>query len=371
MDLRNKQLAKNLVNYSCRLQKGEKILIEAKGVDGLPLVAQIIKEVYAVGGVPFVQISSEIIDRELLLHTTEEQLNLRANVDKELMDKMQAYIGVRSGANTYELADVSPENLQMLSKLYNYPVHTNIRVAKTKWVVLRYPNASMAQLANLSQEAFAEFYYNVCNLDYAKMNRAMDPLQALLKRTDSVHIKGNGTDLRFSVKDIPSVKCAGECNIPDGEIYTAPARESVNGVITFNTPSLHGGFTYEKVKLTFKNGKVTEAEANDTKRLEKVLDTDAGSRFIGEFAFGVNPYIKKPMLDILFDEKIMGSFHMALGSSYKSAYNGNDSALHWDLICIQTPEMGGGEIYFDDVLVRKDGSFVVKELEGLNPENLA
>ena len=370
MDLRNKQLAKSLVHYSCRLQKNEKILIEAKGVDGLPLVAQIVKEVYAAGGLPFVNISSEIIDRELLLHTTEEQLNLRANVDKELMDKMQAYIGVRSGANTYELADISPENLQLLSKLYNYPVHTNIRVAKTKWVILRYPNASMAQLANMSQEAFSEFYYDVCNLDYGKMNKAMDPLKLLLDKTDKVHIKGPGTDLRFSIKDIPTIKCAGECNIPDGEIYTSPVRDSVNGIITFNTPSLHAGFTYEKVKLTFENGKVTQAQANDTKRLEKVLDTDNGSRFIGEFALGVNPYIKKPMMDILFDEKIMGSFHMALGSSYKGAYNGNDSAIHWDLISIQTPEMGGGEIFFDDVLVRKDGQFMLKELEVLNPENL-
>ena len=160
-------------------------------------------------------------------------------------------------------------------------------------------------------------------------------------------------------------------NIPDGEVYTAPVKDSINGTLTYNTPAVFQGFTFENISFRFENGKIVEATANDTERINEVLNTDEGARYIGEFAIGVNPYILKPMKDTLFDEKIMGSFHFTPGNCYEEeAPNGNSSAIHWDLVCIQTPEYGGGEIYFDDVLIRKDGRFVVKELECLNPENL-
>jgi aminopeptidase len=249
-------------------------------------------------------------------------------------------------------------------------VHHEIRVAKTKWVVLRYPSPATAQAAGMSTEAYENFYFEVCNLDYSKMNKAMDPLAALMEKTDKVHILGIDTDLTFSIKGIPAIKCAGEMNIPDGEVYTAPVRESVNGVIHYNTPSLENGFVYENVRLVFKDGKIIEATANDNFRLNKLFDTDEGARYVGEFAIGVHPYILKPMKEILFDEKICGSFHFTPGSAYDEAFNGNKSALHWDLVCIQTQEYGGGEIWFDDVLIRKDGLFVLPELECLNPENL-
>jgi aminopeptidase len=235
---------------------------------------------------------------------------------------------------------------------------------------MRYPNSSMAQKANMSTEQFEEFYFNVCNLDYAKMSKAMDPLEALLIKTDKVRIKGVGTDLSFSIKGLPAFKCDGEANIPDGEVYTAPVKDSVNGYITYNTPAEYQSFTYENIRLEFKDGKIIKATANDTERINKVFDTDEGSRYVGEFAIGVNPYIIKPMKDTLFDEKIMGSFHFTPGSAYDKCFNGNRSAIHWDLVCIQTPEYGGGEIWFDDVLIRKDGKFILKELEVLNPENL-
>ena len=159
-------------------------------------------------------------------------------------------------------------------------------------------------------------------------------------------------------------------NIPDGEVYTAPVKNSVNGFITYNTPSIQSGVTYENIRLEFVKGKIVNATANDTEKLNKVLDTDEGARYIGEFAIGVNPYITTPMKDTLFDEKIKGSFHFTPGNSYDDAFNSNHSAIHWDLVCIQTPEYGGGEIWFDDCLIRKDGFFVISELEGLNPQNL-
>jgi Leucyl aminopeptidase (aminopeptidase T) len=195
-------------------------------------------------------------------------------------------------------------------------------------------------------------------------------LQQLMEMTDKVHLKGPGTDVTFSIKDIPSIKCDGKNNVPDGEVFTAPVRESINGVISYNTPSLYHGFTYENIKFEIKDGKIVKATANDTEKINEMLDTDDGSRYFGEFAIGVNPYVTEPMKDILFDEKIAGSFHFTPGMSYEEAPNGNSSAIHWDLVMIQRPEYGGGEIWFDDKLIRKDGIFILPELEGLNPENL-
>jgi aminopeptidase len=260
--------------------------------------------------------------------------------------------------------------MQWYQSLYNHPVHSSTRVKKTKWVVLRYPNPSMAQLANMSTEGFENFYFDVCTLDYEKMSKAMDPLKKLMEKTDRVKIVGPGTELSFSIKNIGAVKCDGKLNIPDGEVYTAPVRDSVNGVIRFNTPSSYLGFTYENVTLEFKDGKIVKATANDTERINKIFDTDEGARYVGEFSLGFNPYIREPMKDTLFDEKIDGSFHFTPGQCYDDAYNGNHSAIHWDMVCIQRPEYGGGEIWFDDRLIRKDGRFVVPELELLNPENL-
>ncbi len=369
MDIRNEKLAKNLVNYSVKLKEGETILIECRGPECVPLVNQIVKEVYKVKGIPFVTVYSPTTERELLLEATEKQLNLLAKFDLLKMENMNAYISVRGGENAYENADVPVKNLELYNRLYSRPVHLSERIQK-KWVVLRYPNSSMAQLSSMSQEAFASYYYDVCNLDYGKMNNAMEPLKQLMSRTAKVRITGPGTDLTFSIKGMNIIKCAGECNIPDGEVYTAPIRDSVNGVISYNTPSPNQGFVYEDVCLTFQDGKIIKATANDTERINKVFDTDEGARYIGEFAIGVNPYITKPMKDTLFDEKIMGSFHFTPGNSYKDAFNGNTSAVHWDLVNIQTKEFGGGEMYFDDVLIRKDGLFVLPELDCLNPENL-
>lgn len=368
-DPRYEKLANNLINYSCKLKKGEKVLIEAIG-ECTPLVKELVKEAYKVGAIPLVTIKNKEIDREILLNTTKEQLELMAKYESARMSDMDAYIGIRATDNSAELSDVPAEKLSLYSKYFANPVHGEIRVPKTRWVILRYPNYSMAQSANMSTDAFEDYYFNVCNLDYSKMSKAMDKLVALMNKTDKVRLTGKGTDITFSIKDIPAIKCDGDANIPDGEVYTAPVKNSVNGTISYNTPSLREGFTYENIKLKFENGKIVEATANDTEKINKVLDIDEGARYIGEFAIGVNPYILEPMKDTLFDEKITGSIHFTPGASYDDAPNGNDSAVHWDLVLIQRPEYGGGEIYFDDVLIRKDGLFVIDELKCLNPENL-
>lgn len=368
MDLRVKQLADVLVNYSCNVQKNEKVLINYEGECCKPLVKQLIKNIYARGGMPYVEMRDSSVTREILLGATEEQMDFLNEYQLIQMKGMDCYIAIRAGSNTSELSDVPSDKLNMYYRK-TQPV-LDYRVNETKWVVLRYPNESMAQLAGTSLESFEDFYFEVCTLDYAKMSKAMDSLVELMNRTDRVHIKGPGTDLTFSIKDIPAIKCAGEMNIPDGEVYTAPVRESMNGVISYNTPSEEQGFTYENIRFEIKDGKIIKAAANDSERINQLLDTDEGARYFGEFAIGVNPYILNPMKDTLFDEKIAGSFHLTPGMAYEDAPNGNDSAVHWDLVMIQRPEYGGGEIYFDDVLIRKDGLFTLPELMCLNPENL-
>ena len=368
MDPRIKELSELLVNYSCDIQPGDKVLISYEGECCKNLARQLIKDVYKAGGLPYSEIRDAAITREILLNCTEEQIMFKDKCDLDQMKGMQAYIAIRAGNNTAELADVPSEKLNLCSKLSRPTL--DYRVNETKWVVLRYPNYSMAQLANTSLENFEDFYFDVCTLDYRKMSEAMTPLVDLMNRTDKVQIKGPGTDLTFSIKGIGAVKCDGLRNIPDGEVYTAPVRESMNGIISYNTPSEEQGFTYENIVFQVENGKIVKATANDTKKINDLLDVDEGARYFGEFAIGVNPYILHPMKDTLFDEKIAGSFHLTPGMCYEDAPNGNKSANHWDLVMIQRPEYGGGEIWFDDVLIRKDGIFVLPELEGLNPENL-
>ena len=364
-------LAEIVVNYSIDLQKGEKVLIEAIDTPDEMLHA-IVNAVLAVGAIPIVDIKNMRILRELYMNATELNMNFIAQCELERMQKMDAWIGLRGSNNSKELIDVPQEKIKMYNRLWLKPVHFEARVNNTKWVVLRAPTSSFAQEAKMSTAAFENFYFNVCTgVNWKKASQAMDSLVDVMNNTNNVHIKGPGTDLTFSIKGIPAVKCDGHYNIPDLEVFTAPVLDSINGEISYNAPSTHDGFTFKDIKLEFKNGKIIKAVANDSERINEIFNSDAGARFVGEFALGLHPLIKQPIDDILFDEKINGSFHFTPGGAYENeADNGNRSMIHWDLVCIQTPEFGGGEIYFDDKLIRKDGRFISKNLEKLNPENL-
>jgi aminopeptidase len=368
IDPRLIKLAEVLIGFSTNLQKGEKVLIDAIDVPA-EIVVALIKSARAKGAFPFVNLQANIIVRELLCGAEEEQYRTASEFELARMAAMDAYIALRGSHNITEFADVNPERMQLATNLMK-PVLDH-RVNKTKWVVLRWPTPAMAQLAGMSTEAFEDFYFEVCTLDYAKLQPGMNALKELMEKTDEVCIKGPGTNLRFSIKNIPAVTCGGNHNIPDGEVYSSPVRDSAEGVIQFNTPSVYQGTAFDSVRLELSKGKIVDASANNTARLNTVLDSDEGARYIGEFAIGFNPRIKTPMRDTLFDEKIAGSFHFTPGQAYKEADNGNRSQVHWDLICIQRPEYGGGEIFFDGELVRKDGLFVPKQLRTLNPENLA
>ena len=244
------------------------------------------------------------------------------------------------------------------------------RVNKTKWVILRWPTPSMAQQAMMSTESFEDFFFRVCTQDYSRMTEGMAALEALMTATDRVELKGPNTDLRFSIKGIGAVACGGRHNIPDGEVFSCPVKDSVEGEITYNAPTVYQGTSFDNIHLRFEKGKIVHADGTNAGRLNEILDSDAGARYIGEFAIGFNPHILEPMRDILFDEKIAGSFHFTPGQAYEEADNGNRSQVHWDMVQIQRPEYGGGEIWFDGELIRKDGLFVKDELKKLNPEYL-
>lgn len=371
-DKRNEILARQLLEYSVKIKPGEVLYLEIKGIETLELGKQIIRLATEMGAVPFWYYNDESLIRQWIGKASDDQFKKQAELHLELMTRADAYIGLRGSNNPFDLADIDQAQLDKNNKLFYKPVHLEERVKRTRWVVLRYPNNAMAQLAETSQEKFEDFYFEVCCADYAAMSKAQDKLAALMDATEKVRLKGPGTDLSFSIKDIPYEKCDGERNIPDGEVYTAPVRDSINGTITYNTPSLYQGSVYNDISFTFKNGKIIKATCSgDEQKLNKILDTDDGSRYVGEFAIGVNPFILHPMKDTLFDEKIAGSIHLTPGQCYDEAPNGNQSSIHWDLVLIQRADYGGGEMYFDDKLIRKDGVFTDQAMEdAFSAENL-
>lgn len=368
-----RDLARLLVRHSTSLAPGEKVLIEATSVTP-DVVQALIQEATAAGAVPFVQLKENEILREIYdcgsADDVRSRITLMADVELHAMKQMNAYIGVRGNPNISEFAQIPQEKMKIYQDLLLKPVHFQWRVPKTKWVILRWPTHSMAQEARMSTAAFEKFYYSVCLVDYEKMERAVAPLQALMERTDRVRILSPGTDLSFSIKSIPVIPCCGKSNIPDGECFTAPVRDSVNGRVKFNTRTIYNGVQLSDVVLEYEAGRVVRESASDTAALTRILDSDPGARWLGEFSLAFNPYITFPMCDILFDEKIRGSLHMALGAAYEDADNGNRSSIHWDMVLLQDAGAGGGEVWFDERLVRKDGVFVLPELAALNPENL-
>ena len=368
-DPRLDKLAHVLVNHSTTVQPGECVLIEGFDMPREMGIA-LIRSVRRAGGIPILELKHNSIQREIILESSDAEIKQIAEFEAYRMANVQVYIGIRGNLNSAEMSDVPAEAMHRYERLWMLPVHYDLRIQRTKWIVLLLPHASLAQQAQMSTEAFEDYYFDVCTLDYSRMKRAMEPLQSLMEETNDVHIVGEDTDFRFSIKDIPVIPCAGEKNIPDGECFTAPVRDSVNGTIHFKTPTIYQGTTFTDIRLRFENGRIVEASASNTERLNDILDTDEGARYIGEFSIAFNPYITNPMLDVLFDQKITGSFHIALGHAYEEADNSVRSAVHFDMVMIQTPEHGGGEMSFDGNLIRKDGRFIHPALEALNPENL-
>ncbi len=356
-----------LTGFSTGLKKGERVLIDAFDVPEAVVVA-LIRAARRRGALPFALSHQARITCELMRGAVKEQYAPHAGAELARMKKTDAYIALRGSGNIFENSDVPAASMQLVTGLMK-PVQDQ-RVNHTKWVVLRWPTPAMAQQAGMSTEAFEDFYFRVCTLDYGRMAPGMKALAGLMRRTDRVRVTGPGTDLGFSIKGIGAEECGGQRNIPDGEVFSCPVKDSVEGVVQFNTPSVYLGSSFDRIRLVFKQGRIVEAGGSDTRRLNEILDSDPGARYIGEFALGFNPHILQPMRDILFDEKIAGSFHFTPGQAYDECDNGNKSQVHWDMVCIQRPEYGGGEIRFDGKLIRKDGLFVPRALQKLNPDYL-
>ena len=370
-DPRYQTLARLLVSHSMSVQPGEKVLIENTDTPPAFTVA-LIDAIGEAGGLPMVVTHQQQVLRALILNGSEEQMRTIGDIETVRMQAAQCYVAIRGSFNTSEFGDIPGDKLATYEKQWWQRVHSQIRVPQTKWVVLRWPSASMAQSAAQSTESFEDFYFRVCaGVDYAQMERVVQPLKQLMERTDRVRIVGNGNDLSFSIKGIAAIPCTGHRNIPDGECYTAPVRDSVNGTVQYNCDSVYRGTVFANVRFEFKDGKIIHADAGaNTPRLNEILDADDGARYIGEWSLGFNPFITKPMRDTLFDEKIAGSFHLTPGNAYEVADNGNKSQIHWDMVCRQDKDSGGGQIFFDDVLIRQDGIFTLPELAGLNPDQL-
>lgn len=365
MEEKIKILARTIVNHSIKVKEGENVKITCETMEPMPLVKELVKLINERGANVDVSFFDPSLRAMITKDTSDKKIELLKEMEKFEVEKFDSFIRIFCNQGDY-IDSVVPDSISVKigDALKEY---RDIRVNEKKWVLLNYPSKVDSFKAKMGIEEFSEFSFSAMCYDYDQMSSDLEPLKKLMEKTDKVRLTGVGTDITFSIKDIPVIPCTGEANIPDGEVYTAPVKESVNGVIRYNTPSPYRGNVYNHVTLEFKDGKIINATCDeDDKALNEIFDTDEGARFVGEFSIGTNPMIRYPMGDILFDEKIIGSIHFTPGAAYKDAYNGNKSAIHWDMVLIQREDFGGGNIYFDDVLIRENGVFVVEELKHLN-----
>lgn len=359
-------LAKKIVDYSLKIGKDDKVLITYQSLESLPFVKEIIKNIHEVGGISFTIYDDVSLSAYLKEITTSKRIELIKKYKEFELNNFDVFINIKYNLNDYENKNVDSNiTKEILEKTYS--THNKL-INERRWLLLNYPSVLDAYKAHMTIKDFFDYSFEVMNVDYKEMGDMLKPLKHLMEKTDKVRIVSPDTDITFSIKNMPIIPCIGNSNLPDGEIYTAPVKNSVNGKITYNTTSTYRGDVFTNISLDFKDGKIIKATCsskNEDKLLE-IFQTDEGARYIGEFSLGLNPKVLNPMGDILFDEKIIGSIHFTPGAAYKDSYNGNDSNVHWDLVLIQRSEYGGGELYFDDKLIRKDGIFVIDELKDLN-----
>ena len=355
------RLADLILNHSTEVQKNDQVMVQLIGLNGIDLLRALVEGIRQRGAHPFVQIEDTEVQRTLVEQGDETFWKNQASVDQlPLMKQMDVFIGIRAFENIYEQSKASKDANKAYSEHFLKPVHFDERVNNTRWCIMRYPSPAFAMNAKLPTRDFMKFYYEACLVDYGQLQQSMKPLEARLRAADQVRLVGEGTDIRLSVKGQNWVPCFGRHNIPDGEIFSSPIIDSVQGVIRY-APSVYQGKPFEFVSLEVKDGVVVDFDSSNNDALRDILDTDKGARRFGEFSFGTNPIISSPMYDILFDEKIYGSNHLTLGKDYEIAPNGNSSNIHWDLVCI------GADVYLDGELIRKGRHYVTEDLKGLNP----
>ena len=364
-DPRMNKMARIIARHALRVKAKEKVLIEATD-DCDELIIAVIDAVNEAGGIPLVQHQSLPVRRSWLLGATDDHLKTWFDTTLALQREMDCLLSLRGQDNSQELADVPPDVMRSFSN-YTIKIGQEARKPGFRKTVIRFPSKSLAQQCGMSTEAFTDHFFRVCAMNFKCLHHEMEPLKEALDRASDVRIVAPGTDLRFSIKDISCNISAGTWNIPDGETAMNLVRESVEGRIAYNVPSSYQGYIFRDIALEFSRGRVVNIEANDAERVEAILDTDEGARYIGEFAIGVNPFLQRHMIDTLFDEKMAGSLHFTPGGT---AEDGARSSVHWDIVQSHLEHYGGGEIYLDGALWRKDGLFVDEHLLGLNPDRL-
>ena len=358
-------LASTIINHSIKVNRNENVRITCETMEPMPLAKELVRLINEKGANVEVSFFDPMLKALINKGTTPSKLSLLKELEEVEVTKFDSFIRIYCNQGDYMDSIVPDEITKSIGEALKK--YRDIRVNEKKWVLLNYPSKVDAQKAKMAYDEFANFSFDAMCYDYEAMSKDLQPLKELMEKTDKVRLTGNGTDITFSIKGISAIPCTGEANIPDGECYTAPVKDSINGVIKYNTPSPYRGNVFHGVTLTFKDGKIINATCDeDDKALNEIFDTDEGARYVGEFSIGTNPMIKYPMGDILFDEKIIGSIHFTPGACYNDAYNGNSSSIHWDMVLIQREDFGGGNIYFDDKLIRENGVFVVDELKHLN-----
>lgn len=365
-------LAALLLDHAIRIRPGE--LFEINGaLPAKPLIKALLRGAAARGAYPVVELEDDELTRLTLAcidpahpERTRPMLEKQAAWELAKWERLAAHIDIGVDENDAELSAVDGRAMACYRA-----ARTQVRramVERTRWVYLHYPTAADAQKAGLCLDDMTELFFGAALVDYAAMERRMEPLVRRMERARQVRISGPDTELTFSIAGMPAVACAGRVNIPDGEVYTAPVRASVNGHVRFNTAARRYGHTFANPRLEFSGGRIVRATCDgDAAAFNRLLDADEGARFCGEFALGVNNALTRAIGNALYDEKIGGSFHLAAGNAYPDASNGNRSQLHLDMVCLQTAACGGGDILFDGELIRRDGLFVPEELRGLNP----
>jgi aminopeptidase len=356
------KLADILVNYSISLKKGEKVLLRGYGFESYPLIRELYQKCLEAGAISVdVRFSVDELSRIFLEEANDQQLKHLTALDKKIANSYDAMLQIVADENPYEMSGIDQKKLQIVQKSRK-PLSDILH--KKKWCLFYYPNTASAAMAKKSLEQWEDFVLDSCILDWEKEEKMQKKFIKLMEKVKHVKIVGEETDLELSIAGQKWKTCCGKANMPDGEIFTSPVRNSVNGEIKYNVPTNYQSHDFDWVKLWIKNGKVVKEESNNQKPLPGILNTDKGSRYFGEFAFGLNKNIKEGTRQILFDEKMGKSLHMALGKCYDECPNGNDSSVHWDLIFKFAP--AGAELFFDGKKVYSKTKWIDKRFSFLN-----
>ena len=352
VDPRVKKAADILVNYSTKVKKGEYVVINSE-LGSIPLMMEVYKLVVKNGAFPISHVSVPGMGYNYYKFASEFQLKKFPELSMEETKKANVFINIFGSNNTRELTSIDPKKIAMRQKILEPLKYERL---KKRWILYEFPTDALAQEADMSLEEFEDFVYNATNLDWKKESKKMERVHKIMSKGNEVRIVHDDTDLSFSIKGRKFISADGTHNMPDGEIFTAPVDDSAEGYIQFSFPSIYIGREVDGMRLEFKNGEVVKATAKKNENLlRSLISMDKGSKRLGEFGIGLNPNLKKPIKQILFDEKMNKTIHLALGSAYEECNGINKSGLHWDMI---KDLRNGGKIYLDGKLVSKDGKWL-------------